>query len=209
MDLVINIFLGVIIVALIALLILRKMKTKAKIKTDKVNQKKSIVKEKVEGIPQPSRAKPEKEKSQKSAEEVVMTGQSYNFDFDPGTELLEEDFLNHTQKPQTGHSYLNETVFLGKSIKVFRNDTQQILYNSVISDPITIGRDPNHHITLGEERVSRNHCVIFLQNDRVFIKDSQSTNGTLLNKKTVVGMQELQSNDIIDVGTVLLKVEIK
>ncbi len=51
---------------------------------------------------------------------------------------------------------------------------------------VTIGSAPNNDIPLTDRTVSRNHCEILVRNDRYFLRDLSSTNGTQVNGTPVV-----------------------
>jgi len=66
-----------------------------------------------------------------------------------------------------------------------------------------IGRDPNLQcdLVLSDSTVSKEHCKIKVdENNRVFIYDLASENGTFVNDKEVSGPVELKDNDIIKIG---------
>ena len=49
-----------------------------------------------------------------------------------------------------------------------------------------IGRDHDNAIQIDEKTVSRRHCEIQVNNNQVFIKDLNSTNGTFVNGEKIV-----------------------
>ena len=68
--------------------------------------------------------------------------------------------------------------------------------------PLTIGREPGKQgnvILLNDERVSRYHLKLVEQNDKIFLADTGSTNGTRLNGE-IVTAAEVHVGDIIAVG---------
>ncbi len=50
--------------------------------------------------------------------------------------------------------------------------------------PLSLGRDPNNDVRLFDDRVSRHHAVLWVENGAWHIKDS-STNGTFLNHSRI------------------------
>jgi len=66
---------------------------------------------------------------------------------------------------------------------------------------IVIGRRQDCTISLPSNSVSRQHAQIRRQEDRYFLRDLGSTNGTLLNSEPVIGEEELSDRDEIAVGT--------
>ncbi|MFW6212791.1 MAG: FHA domain-containing protein [Spirochaetota bacterium] len=57
---------------------------------------------------------------------------------------------------------------------------------------IGIGRDRSNSVIVADERVSKFHAIISLRNGKAYIKDTGSTNGTLLNKAVLVGNRDYQ-----------------
>ena len=63
-----------------------------------------------------------------------------------------------------------------------------------------IGRQPGCTITLPSSTVSRRHAQIRQEGSRFFLRDLNSTNGTLLNREPVIGEELLHDRDEIGVG---------
>ncbi len=63
-----------------------------------------------------------------------------------------------------------------------------------------IGRSQKCHLCAGSSAVSRQHCAIARQDNRVTVKDMGSRNGTLVNGIKIDGETELTSGDEITVG---------
>ena len=74
---------------------------------------------------------------------------------------------------------------------------------SDLTMPITIGREEDNAIRLNDERASRLHARIQIDDDRVILTDLESTNGTEVNGHSVK-MTVLQSGDRIKIGRSLL-----
>ena len=68
---------------------------------------------------------------------------------------------------------------------------------------ILIGRLPNCNLVLDHPEVSRRHAIVRQMEDRYFIQDLDSSNGTLVNDQPIREV-ELHSGDLIQVGTFLL-----
>lgn len=66
---------------------------------------------------------------------------------------------------------------------------------------ITLGRDQNNDIQIPLSTVSRNHCVIYLEDGEWYIEDLRSTHGTIHNGKQVGagGKKLLRNGDVIEV----------
>lgn len=63
----------------------------------------------------------------------------------------------------------------------------------------TIGRRATNDIMISDNAVSRHHCEFTYRDDTVYIKDLDSTNGTLLNGERVI-VSKVNSGDIIVIG---------
>ena len=74
-------------------------------------------------------------------------------------------------------------------------------YYPIISQ-ITIGRDKKNNIILDDSMVSRNHALIQKIKEAYFIKDLNSTNGTLVNNEKVPKEKyiKLYKNDVVKIG---------
>jgi predicted component of type VI protein secretion system len=69
-----------------------------------------------------------------------------------------------------------------------------------------IGRSDSCHLRPRSDAISRKHCVLFIEKDKIRARDLKSRNGTLVNGEKIVGDVELKSGDEIAVGP--LKFEI-
>lgn len=66
---------------------------------------------------------------------------------------------------------------------------------------IKIGKDTNNDVVISNSTVSRQHAVITISDDGVAkIRDLNSTNGTYVNEKRIVGETILKSGDKIQLG---------
>ncbi|MFK7825357.1 MAG: diguanylate cyclase [Oligoflexales bacterium] len=72
-------------------------------------------------------------------------------------------------------------------------------------EKLTIGRSVDADITIGEASVSRIHARIIQQNENIIIEDAGSANGTYINDQKVIGRMSLNDQDMLRLGTVLLK----
>jgi len=73
----------------------------------------------------------------------------------------------------------------------------------VTADETTIGRDPENHCWTSDPSLSRRHCLLRREVDRVTIQDLGSRNGTVVNG-IPISEQELQHQDQICIGDSLL-----
>jgi predicted component of type VI protein secretion system len=69
--------------------------------------------------------------------------------------------------------------------------------------PVTIGREEGNLLRLNDERVSRFHAKIQIDNDDYILTDLESTNGTRVNG-TVVQIRRLRYGDRVSIGRSLL-----
>lgn len=74
---------------------------------------------------------------------------------------------------------------------------------SDLAPPITIGREDENDIRLNDERVSRYHAKVQVDDDHVILTDLDSTNGTRVNGHPIQ-MHVLQIGDQILIGRCLL-----
>ena len=70
---------------------------------------------------------------------------------------------------------------------------------------IKIGRSSDNDFVLNENIVSRHHCELYSSNNKVYIKDLDSTNGTQVNGSKITSPTILKKGDIVLLGN---KVEI-
>src|SRR5437588_1162050 len=72
-----------------------------------------------------------------------------------------------------------------------------------------IGRDPQCHLRPASPMISKRHCAIIQRDGKVFIRDFDSTNGTLVNDQPVKGEIELHHDDQLKVGPLLFAVRLE
>jgi hypothetical protein len=71
--------------------------------------------------------------------------------------------------------------------------------------PVTIGREEGNSIQLNDERISRYHLKLQVDNDKVVATDLESTNGTKVNGEEIQ-VRIIRDGDMISVGRSLLLV---
>lgn len=66
-----------------------------------------------------------------------------------------------------------------------------------ISDSLSVGRGSDNDVVLGSKEVSRNHALLSILNDELYVKDLASSNGTFVNNERIESNQSklLQLND--------------
>ncbi len=104
----------------------------------------------------------------------------------------------------------NNTIIVNSKLgqhldKIQHTETRLLMFDNqkipMVSE-ISVGRDRSNHITIDNNLVSRKHCLIQKIKNDYFIKDLNSTNGTLINNKKVpMGKYvKLNSGDVITIG---------
>src|SRR5262245_42435413 len=63
-----------------------------------------------------------------------------------------------------------------------------------------IGRDPQCQLRPASPAVSKQHCAIAVRDNKVYVRDCGSTNGTFINGEQVAGDLEVKTGDRLRVG---------
>lgn len=71
---------------------------------------------------------------------------------------------------------------------------------------VRIGRAPGLELTIADDFVSTDHARITPTHTGPVIEDLDSTNGTLLNGKKVSAPARLNAGDVVEIGTLSMKV---
>src|SRR5215813_8675482 len=72
-----------------------------------------------------------------------------------------------------------------------------------------IGRDPQCQLRPASPMISKRHCALIQRDGKAFIRDFDSTNGTLVNDQPVKGEVELHHDDQLKVGPLLFAVRLE
>jgi pSer/pThr/pTyr-binding forkhead associated (FHA) protein len=75
--------------------------------------------------------------------------------------------------------------------------------------PFLIGRDPACQLRPGSGLVSGRHCALVLRDGRLFVRDLNSTNGTLLDGVALGEERQLKGGERIQVGPLVFGVTIE
>ncbi len=75
-----------------------------------------------------------------------------------------------------------------------------------IRSDLTIGRKEGNSIVLLDQHVSGTHAEIIVRNNKVYLEDLHSTNGTFLNGKRISGKVQLSNKDEIGIGKSVFKI---
>ena len=68
------------------------------------------------------------------------------------------------------------------------------------------GRGPECAIRPNSDWVSRQHCLMRVEANKVSLRDLGSTNGTLVNGRLLTGERDLQDGDTLQLGPLVLQV---
>ncbi|MDZ4818052.1 MAG: FHA domain-containing protein [Planctomycetota bacterium] len=72
-----------------------------------------------------------------------------------------------------------------------------------------IGRSEDCHLRPHSDLVSRHHCAILIDNEKVAVRDFNSRNGTFVNGEKVVGERALKTGDQLSIGQLVLEINAK
>lgn len=70
----------------------------------------------------------------------------------------------------------------------------------------SIGRNEDNMIVLDDPYISSNHAEVYIDDDRLYIRDLGSTNGTYKNGQRIDGTVEISKGDLIGIGRITFKV---
>jgi predicted component of type VI protein secretion system len=79
----------------------------------------------------------------------------------------------------------------------------------VTSDQFVIGRDPQCHLRPASLRISNRHCAIVRHQNKTFLHDLGTIDGTLVNGQPVKGKIELKNADRVKVGPIEFEVHLE
>lgn len=72
-----------------------------------------------------------------------------------------------------------------------------------------IGRDAQCNLRPGSALISKRHCAILVRGGDVFVRDFDSTNGTLINDIALKGEAAVKNDDVLKVGPLTFKIAIE
>ena len=72
-----------------------------------------------------------------------------------------------------------------------------------------IGRDPQCNLRPASPMISKRHCAVIVRDNKAFIRDFGSTNGTYLNDQRVEGEAELKNDDQLKIGPIHFAVRLE
>ncbi len=76
--------------------------------------------------------------------------------------------------------------------------------------PLVVGRSASHStFVLDDEWVSRRHCRLYREDERVMVEDLGSMNGTYVGGCRISGPTELKPDDELQLGHIVLKLDLR
>jgi len=78
----------------------------------------------------------------------------------------------------------------------------------VVGPQFLIGREEGCQLRPASPAISKKHCAVRIRDEKVFVEDFGSTNGTFLNDEPVVGERETVAGDRLRVGPLDFRVTI-
>ncbi|MBC6935731.1 MAG: FHA domain-containing protein [Chloroflexi bacterium] len=87
-----------------------------------------------------------------------------------------------------------------RPILMIRRENQPTQQVPISRDEIIVGRDESCDVPLPERQISRQHIRIYRQNDRFYVQDLDSKNGTWINGQPLKGSTELHDGDEIQLA---------
>ncbi len=72
-----------------------------------------------------------------------------------------------------------------------------------------VGRGAECHIRPNSDWVSRQHCLLRVTSEALFIRDLASHNGTLVNGERLRGERRLDRGDMLQVGPLVFRVDLE
>lgn len=115
---------------------------------------------------------------------------------EPVEEMVEEPIVEEPEE---------EKVYPTLTLTGINNGEFKIL---PLKDVVTLGRRPENDLIFTDTTVSGLHCEITVEEDKVYLTDKNSTNGTYLNGEKITEKTQIQKGDIMVLGQVELKISI-
>ena len=84
------------------------------------------------------------------------------------------------------------------------NSNQRV---NVVGPTFTVGRHPSSNLSLSDTTVSGRHAEILTINRDLFVRDLNSTNGTLLNGRKLQNLTGLRSGDVLHFGSAMFTLQ--
>mgnify|MGYP001431744782 CR=1 FL=1 len=116
---------------------------------------------------------------------------------------FEEDSLEDTTLPVEDSVSINK-----KEVKLapISSGVNEVLLQIGIS-PVVLGRSSNADVTIsGEKEISGKHCEVSIEQERLFVSDLDSKNGTSVNGVMISTRHPLDPQDILGIGRIEFRV---
>ena len=136
---------------------------------------------------------PEEDADEPTEEEVSET----SADTDVPEAPLEEDVSEENEPEETPEEPEEEKIY--PKLILTNRETNDFMIIP-LSGENTIGRKPENDLVLNDTTVSGLHCTILTEEEKVFIRDENSTNGTFVNGNRISEKTELHPSDRISLG---------
>ena len=76
-----------------------------------------------------------------------------------------------------------------------------------VSKKILIGRGKTSDLVIDDQLVSRHHATVWMEDDKLMLKDEESVNGTFVNDEQIYDTVVLQDGDLVKIGDEVLTVK--
>ncbi len=77
-----------------------------------------------------------------------------------------------------------------------------------LKESVTLGRRPGNDLIFADTTISGVHCEITVEEDKIYLQDKGSTNGTYLNREKLTEKAEIHKGDILALGRLEFKISI-
>ena len=73
-------------------------------------------------------------------------------------------------------------------------------------EPIVVGRSPDCDVVIEDSSISRHHCKVYMQSERIFVEDLGSSNGTIVDGELLVGESRILKTSFWRISDYIFKV---
>ena len=98
---------------------------------------------------------------------------------------------------------------MNMSLEVLTEGKQKGNRLAITLPQFVIGRDPQCQLRPASPSISKRHCAILQRDNRAFVRDFDSTNGTFVNDRQIKGEIELQEGDRLRIGPIIFTVHLE
>ncbi|MEE8143590.1 MAG: FHA domain-containing protein [Planctomycetota bacterium] len=102
--------------------------------------------------------------------------------------------------PQPNSPHPNEVSKSLYHLAIFDDHLRSV---PLVSGTLLVGRSKTNHLQLNDDLLSRKHCSLTLNGERLTLVDLNSSNGTYVNGSRI-GTQDLSIDDIVELGQSVL-----